>query len=252
MRVCFGLFCIGASACSGAHWTADAIPQERTEPLVPIAIITSDPVPAPTPAPGPTLQLAASAQPAVPPDRLQKPADSSSAEALPLLTLAREPVRGCSIEPTQALAQGCRPIAVRRVSATAADSDAAKAADGNPCSLWNAGSFAPTTLRLEFVEPRAVRAILLIADQTPAVLEATHFFRLARAGGAQLDFKAHARMKSEVPYIVVLPEAIPASSVEVITTESPSWVAFREIVALECDGLPQLPASDTQISPRRH
>jgi hypothetical protein len=50
-------------------------------------------------------------------------------------------------------------------------------------------------------------------------------------------------ISTQVPYVLVLPEAVEATVLDVVTTQSPSWVAFREIMPLECDGEPGLPAN---------
>ncbi len=240
MRSWLLVLCAALVACSSARAPADSPPAESTATLPPAEVITSAPAPSTTIVSAPPSGSAPAASPGA---VLVQGVDPATAELVPLLELGRERIRGCSLAPPRALVRGCRPIAVKRATASAADSDAGKAADGSACSLWNAGGFGPTTLRLEFAEDLGVRAILVVPEQTPPVLEATHYFRLSLREGPRRTYKAHATLSTERPYVVVLPQAVPASSLEVVTPEMASWVAFREIMPLECDRAPGLPAA---------
>lgn len=145
---------------------------------------------------------------------------------------------GCAtFEPT--LLGACRAIATRMPDATGAP-NARSAFDGDRCSVWNAGASAPQAIRARLgaasdPEP-LVSAVALVPEMTPNG-QTMHVLEL---GGTK--YVVQAALETNETYVVVFDRPIPARSLTVTSIRSPSWIAFREIIPLACEGAPDLTA----------
>ncbi len=231
------LFGTSVLACSGERSNSALGPQAQpTANLAPATVLVDDdqgvlaPLPTQT---KPVQQLAG--------DGPLPTTVLNDARAAALYELAA-PIEQCSL--TKALAElgGCRLAPVKRVRASSAEAEAKRANDGDACTWWNAGTFPPAALALEFVGARRITALLLVPEQTPPQLAGTHVVEIDQ-GGAKQSFRAHGTLTTNRPYLLLLPEPINATAARVVTSESTSWVAFRELQAIECDAALRLPPS---------
>jgi hypothetical protein len=116
-------------------------------------------------------------------------------------------------------------------SATLAGSSAANAFDGNPDTMWNAGAHPEQWLQFDRGQARELSRVTLMVAQDPAGetihelwagssaddLELVHTFSGATADGDELRYAADAPL-------------VDVRVVRIVTTSSPSWVAWREVV----------------------
>jgi len=114
-------------------------------------------------------------------------------------------------------------------SSSLPDGRPALANDGLAATSWNSGDDAPQWIELDLGSVRTISGIRLLVGQYPAG-RTTHRV-LARGGGGALRLLATLRGTTtdgdwlEVPF----DSPVRARYVRVETTESPSWVAWREI-----------------------
>lgn len=115
-------------------------------------------------------------------------------------------------------------------SASIADQPASNAVDGNPDTVWNSGADPRQWIRFEFDPPRMISSVRLTISQYPEGytvhriwggsteenVQMLHEFTGNTTDGQILEFQSSAFFENiRILYIV--------------TTESPSWVAWREI-----------------------
>lgn len=113
------------------------------------------------------------------------------------------------------------------------DQAPANAVDGNPESQWGAGSHAPQWIQIDLGKPSAITAVRLTVAQYPAgdtvhqiwagaaqdSLKLIHGFDEATADNQVLEFRPPTPING-IRYLRIL------------TTSSPSWVAWREVEVL--------------------
>ena len=138
------------------------------------------------------------------------------------------PVEATSV-PGEALVE-LHQVASISASASLPGDPPANAVDGDPETAWNSGAAPRQWIRFEFDEPRRISSIHLVAAQDPAgetvhriwggltedSVQLLHEFIGSTSDGDVLQYE----WPSPVDGVKIL---------YVITTESPSWVAWREI-----------------------
>jgi hypothetical protein len=142
---------------------------------------------------------------------------------------------GCaSVDPS--IFGKCRAIPTREAEATANDGKTtpALAFDRDRCTLWNAGGFHPQAVRARLGADATVVAVVFVPEMTPGGAS-VHEIEL-RGGPEEETFVVSAQLESEATYVVALDHPVAARSLTVRSRYSPSWIAFREIVPIACDG----------------
>lgn len=158
-----------------------------------------------------------------------------------LLVARHRPMEGCDVDALRAsFGRHCRRVVPTRVQVTGGQ-DPRALVDGSACSIWNAGGFAPQGVRLDLPPSTVLDAIAWIAEMTPPHGLVAHTITLGVGEQAPDVLRVRAVMSTSIPYAVMLRPRTLASSIEIATRESPSWVAWREIVLLDCGGAASLP-----------
>jgi hypothetical protein len=160
------------------------------------------------------------------PSAAEAPAASVPSAASAPPTTAPAPAAGGSILTGSELHK----IAALSASTSLPDGPVANAVDGDPETAWNSGDGPRQWVRFEFDSPRRVSSIRLIASQYPngntvhriwgglteEAVQLLHEFIGSTADGQVLEYQWPAPVENiKIFYIV--------------TTESTSWVAWREI-----------------------
>ena len=144
---------------------------------------------------------------------------------------------GCDPASWKTALQSCEPF-VARFTASASGNywPAARAVDGDSCTAWNSGGFAPQAITLDLGEPRPVGRVVLVPEMTPDGAVA-HVVEVSNDG---VRFEVRGRYEGTMVergvYGVALSPAALARYVRVRTERSPSWVAWNEIVPVACPG----------------
>lgn len=126
---------------------------------------------------------------------------------------------------------------------------AAAAFDGNACTIWNAGAAASQAIEGQLELGDHVTAMILVPEMTPAKGHSVHVVELALGGTTARRLVADATFTSNDAYLVVIDAPPAADRVRIVTTESESWVAWREIILLRCDGQTNIPRGVTELTP---
>jgi hypothetical protein len=134
----------------------------------------------------------------------------------------------------------CRAIKVK---------DGGAAFDGDTCTVWNAG--APPTQAIGATVETADRidAMILVPEMTPAKGHAVHAIEIFGPASGARKYVADAPFATNEAYLLVFDPAANVEKVRVVTTESPSWVAWREIVLVACDEPVTVPAGTREVTP---
>jgi hypothetical protein len=151
------------------------------------------------------------------------------------VTAVAGPPGTCGFPPT---VPGCTPLRVATVAGSGyyqEDTRFAYAADGNTCTYWNSGAFAPQDLDLQLAAPEDVDKLLLV----PAMLPESGRVQLEVSTSRDHQTWTTVRrgsvdLRSTVPYILSLSPSPPAQWIRVRTLASPSWVAWSEVVPQRC------------------
>jgi hypothetical protein len=115
-------------------------------------------------------------------------------------------------------------------SAELADSPASNVLDGDPETIWSAGEGPEQWIMLDFGAPRTVASIRLMVSQFPAG-ETTHQVWVGSDPNRLTmvhEFSGHTTDPDVLQYASKSP-LTGIQYVKIITTRSPSWVAWREI-----------------------
>jgi hypothetical protein len=130
----------------------------------------------------------------------------------------------------------CRLLFPTSMAASASTATGAHAADGNTCTVWNAGAFAPQVITLDLGTVTRVDVISLVPEMTPSgAVE----HEVAVSGDGRIFQTAHvlrAPMQSGVAAELVLPKPERARFLRITTKASPSHVAWRDIGLFRCGG----------------
>lgn len=167
-------------------------------------------------------------------------ADVPSSPRLRVRRLAAPPDAGCGLPFTPSTIGSCRTIATRAHASTGDSRQASAAFDHDPCSIWNAGARPPQAIRAVLGGDRIafVSAIVFVPEMTP---NGSAQYVLELTGDHGVDERVVvAPLESAATYVVAFDRPVPARVLTVRSATGSSWVAFREIAALECDGAPAL------------
>ncbi len=116
-----------------------------------------------------------------------------------------------------------------RASRSLPDQPSSAAFDGGP-SQWGAGADAPQWIEVELQTPNRVDAIRLVVAQYPAG-QTTHEVWIRKAGGSLERLHVFSGSTQEPDVLEWIPDdpLVDVEVVRLVTTESPSWVAWREV-----------------------
>jgi len=115
-------------------------------------------------------------------------------------------------------------------SASLADSPPAYAVDGDPESVWNSGDYPRQWLRFEFETPRVITGVRLLTAQDPAGYTVHRIWGGDSEETVALLYEFAGNTSDGEILEIELP--VPVDNIfilYVVTVESPSWVAWREV-----------------------
>ncbi|HEY5984569.1 MAG TPA: amidohydrolase family protein [Anaerolineales bacterium] len=125
-------------------------------------------------------------------------------------------------------------VAVSSVTATASaqlsDSPASNALDGDPESIWNSGQDAPQWIMLDLGEPKTIKSFRLNISQYPEG-ETVHQIWVGAFPDKLKRIYEFSGFTKDPGTLVYTPTS-PLNGIQyikILTTNSPSWVAWREI-----------------------
>jgi hypothetical protein len=134
---------------------------------------------------------------------------------------------GSNAAPPPAPAASSAPVTA---SADIADGPAANARDRNPDTIWSSGSHAPQWIMLNLGQPQTVNSVRLTISQHPAG-ETTHQIWVG-ADPTSLslvhEFAGYTSDPGTLEFVAPSP-LLGVQYIRIVTTRSPSWVAWREI-----------------------
>lgn len=130
----------------------------------------------------------------------------------------------------------CTAVKVRSAEASGsmATTSPFSAFDGDACTIWNAGGFAPQAVEARIDAVTELAAIVLVPEMTPVVGRAVHIIELGAGDSVRRRLVADATFTSNEGFLVLIDGPMHVNRVRVITTESPSWIAWREIMLVTC------------------
>lgn len=130
----------------------------------------------------------------------------------------------------------CRRVEVKRTAATGMASAIERegATDLDLCAAWSSGGPAPQSIALDFGgEPQAVTDVILVPEMTVDG-KTRHVFEGSHDGESFTEIAVmEAQMKSGIAMTAELPGK-PYRFLRIRTTDSPSHVAWREVIPLGC------------------
>jgi len=150
-----------------------------------------------------------------------------------------------------AFGPNCHPLPVSEVRATGSVPQAALLAlDGNPATAWNARGFSPQAISLRFAATSDVVGVLVLAAMHPATGPAKHLLEPSTDGRVfAVGHIAQATMKDGAVYALIPPEPMRAQLLRIRSVASPSWIAWREVVAFGCMGPVTIPPQAKHAPP---
>ena len=159
-------------------------------------------------------------------------------EARPLLV---EPARAPMVEVTSF--GRCQPLRIAGVRASQASGSSLKALDGNLATSWNSGGTVPQAIELELAVGAQVAGVLMSPDMIPNFGVVTHVIETAGPSGAfDRGYVGRAYMTNGALYAMVFPRPLAGRYLRIRSLESPSHIAWREIVPFRCAGRVTLPS----------
>jgi hypothetical protein len=138
--------------------------------------------------------------------------------------------------PDTDLASG-RPV---RASAELAADPARRAVDEDTDTIWNSGSEAPGWIEIDLGRSRSVAEIRLLVAQAPSGRTVHRVEVRTRRGGPLRTIHTFAGRTADGDWLVHRPDEpiTGVRSIRITTTQSPSWVAWREIMVTGVLSLP--------------
>lgn len=125
------------------------------------------------------------------------------------------------------------------ISSHSGDMSAVGSADDDTCTVWNSGAFPPHELVMELPPETPIAGLLLATEQTPDGTT-TQIVETSDDGAAWTELAAlHGHTITQTVYGARTARRT-ARFVRIRTTESPSWVAFRDVAMLSCTGTMRL------------
>jgi hypothetical protein len=184
---------------------------------------------APPPEPPPTEE-----QQTAPAEGQRSPAqvatDPEGAGALPVAH------NTCDLAPrVAALAPGCERLRGVAALGTGAERAAVAAFDGDACSIWSSGGHAPQSATLDLGAPMHVSMVLLVPEMTPSPATVHHILEVSDDGKSFVRLgQLRTTMRTGEVVELPIPGGVETRFLRVTTSESPSWVAWRDVVVLRC------------------
>jgi hypothetical protein len=125
-----------------------------------------------------------------------------------------------------------------RAPVTASSGNNANAiTDGDPQSLWNAGTFPPAWVEIDLGSDVVVHHITVIPEQTPAGNTEHRFTGTTAAGRTRILGTLAGPTSSGESFVLAVPADVGSGirKVKIDTVATPrSWVAWREIQVYGC------------------
>lgn len=118
-----------------------------------------------------------------------------------------------------------------RKPTTASSGSGSTVVDGNDSTAWNSGAPAPQWVQIDLGQPRTVTFVEMITEQLPPGLTRHTVYGLREDGSRVVlaDFNFPTASGTELKNRVALTVGRGIKAVRVETTQSPSWIAWREI-----------------------
>ncbi len=140
----------------------------------------------------------------------------------------------CRLALTRAPRPDCRAIFPLSIGVTGGSDSASKGSDGDTCTIWNSGGFAPQSITFDLGTETRIDAIVLVPEMSPngSVKHAVAFSNDGKS--FQVGQRVEAPMQSGVAQDLLLPAPERARFVRVTTDQSPSWIAWREVGLFRC------------------
>ncbi len=223
---CMAAAALAAQACAGAppDLSPSTSAESATSPSPPAAVATG----------------AAPAAPALGP--LLEAVDGKTGGESRLTMLLIAPPTDLR-QQVAAFGPNCHPLPVSEIRATGSDPQGPLLAfDGNQNTAWNARGFAPQAISLRFPATSDVVGVLLMAQMHPASGPARHVLEPSSDGRLfAVGYVSEATMRSGALYAWILPKPMRTQHLRIRTVASPSWVAWREVLAFGCMGPVTIP-----------
>lgn len=133
-----------------------------------------------------------------------------------------------------ALPSSCVPLHGTAMSSGADLPPVTEAFDGDVCTIWNAGGPAPRGAAEDFGQKRVVASLVLV----PSMEKNGRMRNVIEASDDGITYHTmyivDQDMLSGHAYEVKIPTPFAARAVRVSTTDAPGFVAWKDVVALEC------------------
>ncbi len=115
-------------------------------------------------------------------------------------------------------------------SSSLPDSPAVNAVDGNPDANWSSGADPEQWIQLDLSAPMTIKAVRLLVAQYPAGETVHQVWAGADPESLTLvyEFRGFTNDGDLLEFIPIIP-LTNVQFVKIVTTQSPSWVAWREI-----------------------
>lgn len=141
----------------------------------------------------------------------------------------------CDVAPLVTLAGGnCHRVpGVQATGSEAATS--ANAFDGSTCTVWNSGGSAPKFVAVDLGSLQTLTGVVLVPESTPPVATSKQIIERSDDGiNWKVAYVIEGQMATMRAYAVPFASEVSARYLRVTTEKSDSWVAWRDIVPLDC------------------
>jgi len=141
---------------------------------------------------------------------------------------------GCGKQLVDVVPPKCTPLHGAPMSSGGTTQETVEAFDGDLCSVWNAGGPPPRFAAEDFGQKRVVSGLIIV----PSMEKNGRVRNVVEASDDGITYHTMYILDQELQsghaYEVKLPTPFAARGLRVSTTDSTSFVAWREIVGLEC------------------
>ena len=128
----------------------------------------------------------------------------------------------------------CKRLAGQALTSGANTPASTEAFDGDACSIWQAGGPAPRFAAVDIGPKQVVTSVILI----PEMSEKGHVKQIIESSDDGASYHTQYIVEGEMEpghaYEVQVKQPFTAKVVRVSTMQSPTWVAWREILPLSC------------------
>lgn len=110
-----------------------------------------------------------------------------------------------------------------------------QAIDGSCGGYWNSGHYAPGWLQIDLGTPHVIHGVALVAQNDPIVAGVALEIQTADDGVTYTtQISVGQVMDNGMGYPFLFPTPVTTRFVRVVTTASPSWVAWTEVAVYSC------------------